>query len=82
MACRTQRRHLGWEDVQPTANLDGTLGPRIPDGTRIRRPVQDDTLPDGPHQRVIEYVAPFATASREEDYSIARGFFAGEIRQS
>ena len=72
---RTQRRRLGWEDVQPTVNPDGTLEPRIPDGTRIRRPVLDDTLPEGPHERVIEYVAPFATASREDDYRIAWAFF-------
>ncbi len=34
------------------------------------------TLPDGPHERVIEYVSPFATASREDDYRIAWGFFS------
>jgi hypothetical protein len=73
---RTQRRRLGWEDVQP---VDGK--PQLPDGTRIRRPVLDDTLPDGPHERVIEYVAPFATASREDDYRIAWEFFAGGISQ-
>ena len=72
---RTQRRRLSWEDVQPTLNPDGTLTPRLPDGTRIRRPVLDDTIPDGPHQRVIEYVAPFATASREDDYRVAWEFF-------
>jgi len=74
---RTQRRRLGWEDVQP---VDGK--PQIPDGTRIRRPILDDTLPDGPHERVIEYVAPFATASREDDYCIAWDFFAGEVSPS
>lgn len=73
---RTQRRRLGWEDVQP---LDGK--PQVPDGTRIRRPILDDTLPDGPHERVIEYVAPFATASREDDYRIAWDFFASEVSQ-
>ena len=67
---RTQRRRLGWEDMQP---VDGK--PQLPDGTRIRRPILDDTLPDGPHERVIEYVAPFATASREDDYRIAWNFF-------
>ena len=48
----------------------------IPDGTRIRRPVLDDTLPDGPHERVIEYVAPFGRADRETDYRIAWEFFS------
>jgi len=73
---RTERKRLGWEDIQPTPNPDGSLTPRIPDGTRIRRPILDDTLPDGPHERVIEYLAPFATASREDDYRIAWDFFA------
>jgi hypothetical protein len=72
---RSQRRRLGWEDVQPTVDPDGTLSPRIPDGTRIRRPVLDDTLSDGPHERVIEYVSPFATASREDDYRSAWAYF-------
>ena len=78
---RTQRRRLGWEEVQPTVEPDGRLTPRIPDGTRIRRPVLDDTLPDGPHQRVIEYVAPFALADRESDYRIAWDFFLQENKQ-
>ena len=72
---RTQRRRLGWEDIQPMVNPDGTLSPRLPDGTRIRRPVQDDTMPDGPHPRIIEYLAPFALADRETDYRIAWAFF-------
>jgi len=79
---RTQRRRLGWEDVQPAVHPDGTLEPRIPDGTRIRRPVLDDTLPEGPHERIIEYVAPFATASREEDYRIAWAFFEQQPKES
>ncbi|WP_299068518.1 class I SAM-dependent DNA methyltransferase [Accumulibacter sp.] len=75
---RTERRRLGWEDIQPTLNPDGTHTPHIPDDTRIRRPILDDTLPDGPHQRVIEYVAPFAMADRESDYRIAWDFFSNE----
>lgn len=63
---RTERRRLGWEDIQPK---DGQ--PQIPDGTRIRRPILDDILPGGPIERVIEYVAPFGLADRERDYRIA-----------
>jgi len=63
---KTTKRRLGWEDVQPR---DGQ--PRVPDGTRIRRTISDDTLPGGPKQRVIEYVAPFALADREADYRLA-----------
>jgi hypothetical protein len=57
---RTMHQRLGWEDSR-----------RFPAGTRIRRPVLDDTLPDGPVERTIEYVAPFATANREHDYAVA-----------
>lgn len=63
---RTELRRLGWEDVQPK---DGQ--PQVPDGTRIRRPVLVDTLPGGPVERVIEYVAPFGLADREQDYRVA-----------
>ena len=79
---RTQRKRLGWEDVQPTLNPDGTLTSRVPAGTRIRRPVLDDTLPDGPHERVIEYVAPFALADRESDYRIAWEFFEQQPKEA
>lgn len=63
---RTEHRRLGWEDIQLK---DGH--PQVPVGTCIRRPVQDDTLPDGPIERVIEYVAPFGLADREQDYRVA-----------
>ena len=33
--------------------------------------VQDDTVPGGPHERTITYVAPFNRCNREEDYRIA-----------
>ncbi|KRG46056.1 type II restriction endonuclease subunit M [Stenotrophomonas panacihumi] len=79
---KTQRKRLGWEDIQPTQKPDGTLEARIPDGTRIRRPVTDDTLPDGPHERVIEYVAPFALADRESDYRIAWEFFEQQPKEA
>jgi hypothetical protein len=57
---------MGWEDIDPR---DGNR--HIPDGTRIRRTVVDDTMPGGPVERVIEYVAPFALADREQDYRVA-----------
>ncbi|MFO7801529.1 MAG: hypothetical protein R6V55_04450, partial [Desulfovermiculus sp.] len=34
----------------------------------LRRTVTDDTLPDGPYEKTIEYVPPFDTCDREEDY--------------
>lgn len=61
------RGNHGWEDVRG-----------LPDGTVIEQTVMDDTLPGGPHQKVRRYVAPFALASREEDYRIAWEFFEGQ----
>lgn len=70
---RIQRRRLGWEDLQPR---DGK--PAVPDGTRIRRTILDDTQPGGPRPRTIEYVAPFALADREADYRVAWAHFVRE----
>ena len=64
------RKRIGWEDLQPK---DGIA--KVPDGTRIQRTVLDDTLPNGPIERVIEYVAPFGLANREADYRVAWAFF-------
>jgi hypothetical protein len=61
-----RKARIGWEDIQPK---DGK--PQVPDGTRIKRPVMDDTMPGGPIERIIEYVAPFGLADREADYRIA-----------
>ena len=50
---------LGWEDIRD-----------IPEGIITRR-VTDDTHPDGPTQRMIEYRAPFDRCDRERDYRCA-----------
>jgi hypothetical protein len=58
---------------------DGAYGFRTPDwhgikdmpSGKVTRTVQDDTLPDGPNERVIEYVAPFDRCDRESDYATA-----------
>lgn len=67
---RTESCRLGWEDVQ---SKEGQL--QLPDGTVIARPVRDDTLPGGPVDRTIQYVAPFALADREADYRTAWAHF-------
>lgn len=67
---RNETRRLGWEDVQPK-----DAKPQVPDGTVIERTVFDDTLPGGPVRRVIQYVAPFSVADREEDYGVAWAHF-------
>ena len=67
---RTQTRPLGWEGAR-----------ELPDGTRIRRTVTDDTRPGGPVQRVVEYLAPFGRADREADYRVAWEVFSQVARQ-
>jgi hypothetical protein len=57
---RTERRRLGWEDIRD-----------LPAGSRVRRPVVDNTQPGGPVSRIIEYVAPYTLADRESDYRVA-----------
>lgn len=47
---------IGWEDVK-----DLTSGV-------VTKTYMDDTLPDGPIERTIEYHAPFDRCDREEDY--------------
>lgn len=54
---------LGWEDIR-----------ELETGT-VTKTFMDDTLPGGPHQRTIEYVAPFFRPDREEDYRVAWKFF-------
>ena len=46
-----------------------------PAGQRFYRTITDDTMPGGPVERTIEYVAPFDCCNREEDYEIAWKFF-------
>jgi hypothetical protein len=54
---------LGWEDVR---NLkQGTVTKTYP----------DDTLPGGPQNRTVTYIAPFFKPDREQDYRIAWAFF-------
>lgn len=58
---------LGWEDIQ-----------HLPAGSKVRKTFEDDTLPGGPYETTIEYVAPFFKPDREEDYRRAWVFFAKE----
>ncbi len=61
--------NCGWEDL----HKDGT--PLVPDGTVVTMEVLDDTLPGGPRQVTRTFKAPFARASREDDYRTAWAFF-------
>lgn len=44
-------------------------------GQKFYRTITDDTIPGGPAERTIEYVAPFDRCDREKDYEIAWKFF-------
>ena len=46
-----------------------------PAGQKFYRTITDDTLPGGPVERTIEYVAPFDRCDREQDYETAWKFF-------
>ena len=56
---RKSKDELCWEDVKDMQH-----------GT-IHQTIIDDTLPGGPVERTITYVAPFTRCDREEDYRIA-----------
>lgn len=44
-------------------------------GQKFYRTIIDDTMPGGPVERTIEYVAPFDKCNREKDYEIAWDYF-------
>lgn len=46
-----------------------------PAGTTFVHKYNDDTIPGGPVERTIEYVAPFDRCDREKDYETAWKFF-------
>jgi hypothetical protein len=64
---------FGWEDILQKQQ-DGSL----PAGSTVTTTVVDDTQPGGPRTRTRTYSAPFALASREDDYRIAWAFFESQ----
>lgn len=80
-----EQKLLGWENIVPQLIKaeDGTIeqSEQIPDGTKIHRKVIDDTLPGGPREKVITYVAPFYLPDREEDYRIAWKIFTERFKE-
>ena len=46
-----------------------------PAGQKFYRTIIDDTMPGGPVERTIEYVAPFDRCDREQDYETAWKYF-------
>lgn len=70
-----------WENpgaVKPVrrsdAPWDGVMK-NAPAGYVFARTIMDDTMPGGPVERTIEYVAPFDRCDREQDYETAWKFF-------
>lgn len=70
-----------WENpgaVKPVrrsdAPWDGVMK-NAPSGYVFARTIMDDTMPGGPVERTIEYVAPFDRCDREQDYETAWKFF-------
>ena len=83
---KVREGNFGWDDLWTYASADagdteetqkrgGT--PKVPDGTTITQWLMDDTLPGGPREVQRTYTAPFARASREDDYRVAWAFFEG-----
>ena len=51
-----------------------------PQGYVFARTFTDDTLPNGPIERTVEYYAPFSRCDREEDYQTAWNFFKKKLK--
>ena len=76
-----------WENpgaVKPVrrsdAPWDGVMK-NAPAGYVFARTIMDDTMPGGPVERTIEYVAPFDGCDREQDYETAWKFFEDKHRK-
>lgn len=50
-------------------------------GEKFYRTITDDTMPGGPVERIIEYVAPFDRCDREQDYETAWAFFEKKYKE-
>jgi hypothetical protein len=73
---KLKHERLGWDDIR-SMQEDGSL----PDGSVVEFDVVDDTQPGGSRVVTRKYVAPFATANREEDYRIAWEFFGAQAEE-
>ena len=73
---KLKHERLGWDDIRKMQE-DGSL----PDGSVVEIDVVDDTQPGGSRVVTRKYVAPFATANREEDYRIAWEYFGAQAEE-
>lgn len=53
----------------------------VPAGKKFYQNITDDTMPGGPIERTIEYVAPFDRCDREQDYETAWKFFEEKYKE-
>jgi len=53
-----------------------------PAGQKFYRTVTDDTIPSGPIERTIEYVAPFDCCDRVKNYETAWKFFEEKYKDA
>lgn len=53
-----------------------------PAGQKFHHTIMDDTMPGGPVERTIEYVAPFNHCDREKDYETAWKFFEEKLKNA
>ena len=65
------RGELPWNGIMKNA----------PEGYVFARTITDDTMPGGPVERTIEYVAPFDRCDREKDYETAWKFFEEKYKE-
>ena len=63
---RGSNKEIGWVDIK-----DKTSG-------TVSRTILDDTMPGGPVERTITYVAPWVRCDRVEDYRVGWEFFEEE----
>ena len=67
---------VGFDRKEFKVNMKGA-----PAGKKFYRTIKDDTMPGGPVERTIEYIAPFDRCDREQDYEIAWKFFEEKYKE-
>ena len=67
---------VGFDRKEFELNMKGASA-----GKKFYRTIMDDTMPGGPVERTIEYVAPFDRCDRERDYETAWKFFEEKYKE-
>ena len=64
----------------PNPNWEDVKKKNLPAGEKVYKTYTDNTLPGGPVERTIEYLAPFVKPDREIDYEIAWSVFEQQCK--